>query len=402
VSYTISDGQGGTDTATITVTITGANDAPVAADDGPFTTSANEPLTGNVLGNDIDPDGDPLIVTSFTIAGDPTVYVAGTTASIPGVGTLVIQSDGSFTFEPSTDYVGPVPSATYTVSDGSATDTAVLSFGDVQPGPVPPAPGNSPGSLPPTVDVLPEINPPQIRVNPDSGSTSPVTVVPSPGASPSPVPINHLHVLVAVGEASQSQLLSGAGISGLQANAPLLGEAMSQTPDSLLFVQAGGSHLGVMGAEPTLGDVRQIPHALHVQHAVRHQPIVTDIGLYVQQAVRASQLESAVRNAVLDAHHTATPGFDTLIDPFALSALRSEAPAEPENAPAPAPKASETQPAEAEQANGQALGEAEVAVQPTLAEQPSRAALGFRAQLQGLSKDRAASARPLTRDVAHV
>jgi large repetitive protein len=28
VSYTISDGQGGTDTATITVTVTGVNDAP--------------------------------------------------------------------------------------------------------------------------------------------------------------------------------------------------------------------------------------------------------------------------------------------------------------------------------------------------------------------------------------
>ena len=33
VSYTISDGNGGTDTATITITVTGINDAPVAQND---------------------------------------------------------------------------------------------------------------------------------------------------------------------------------------------------------------------------------------------------------------------------------------------------------------------------------------------------------------------------------
>ena len=32
-SYTVTDGKGGTDTATVNVTITGVNDAPVAVDD---------------------------------------------------------------------------------------------------------------------------------------------------------------------------------------------------------------------------------------------------------------------------------------------------------------------------------------------------------------------------------
>jgi hypothetical protein len=154
--------------------------------------------------------------------------------------------------------------------------------------------------------------------------------------------------------------------------------------------------------------VRQVPHSLYVQHAVRHQPIVSDIGLYVQQAVRASQLESAVRNAVLDAHHTATPGFDTLMDPFALGAPRPEVPAEPakEPAAAPEPKASEEQSGEGKPGSDQAVAGTETETEVPAPVEPSRlqprAAVGFRAQLQGLSKDRSVSARPLTRDAAHV
>ena len=67
------------------------------------------------------------------IAGDPAVYAAGDTAVIPGVGTLTIGSDGSYTFTPDLNYNGPVPVATYTVSDGALTDTATLTLGPVTP-----------------------------------------------------------------------------------------------------------------------------------------------------------------------------------------------------------------------------------------------------------------------------
>ncbi|WP_206018239.1 Ig-like domain-containing protein, partial [Pseudoalteromonas sp. Z9A5] len=88
--------------------------------------------TGNVLTNDTDADGDALNVTQFVIDGDTTVYNAGTTATITGVGALLINADGSFTFTPAPDYNGPVPSATYTVSDANGgIDTAVLSFNDI-------------------------------------------------------------------------------------------------------------------------------------------------------------------------------------------------------------------------------------------------------------------------------
>ena len=41
-------------------------------------------------------------------------------------GDLTINADGSFTFTPATNFNGPVPQVTYTISDGSLTDTATL------------------------------------------------------------------------------------------------------------------------------------------------------------------------------------------------------------------------------------------------------------------------------------
>ena len=132
-TYTISDGNGGTDAADLSfANVTPVNDAPVATNDGPVAVTEDTPATGNVLGNDSDPDGDSLTVTEFTVAGVTGTFTAGTTATIPGVGTLVIAANGDFTFTPAANYNGPVPTATYTISDGnSGIDTANLAFADV-------------------------------------------------------------------------------------------------------------------------------------------------------------------------------------------------------------------------------------------------------------------------------
>ena len=134
-TYTISDGNGGTDSANLSFAdVTPVNDPPVAVDDGPVPVTEDTPATGSVLPNDSDVDGDLLTVTQFTVAGDPTVYTAGQTATIAGVGTLVINADGSYTFTPIANYNGPVPTATYTISDGNGgTDSANLSFANVTP-----------------------------------------------------------------------------------------------------------------------------------------------------------------------------------------------------------------------------------------------------------------------------
>jgi uncharacterized repeat protein (TIGR01451 family) len=112
-TYTISDGNGGSDTATVTVTVnevTGPNNPPVAADDT-ATTNVNTPVTISVLTNDSDVDGDSLSVTG---------------ASDPANGSVVNNNDGTVTYTPDTGFVGQ-DSFTYTVSDGNGgTDTATV------------------------------------------------------------------------------------------------------------------------------------------------------------------------------------------------------------------------------------------------------------------------------------
>jgi len=57
-TYTITDGKGGSDLATVTILMPGVNDAPDAEDDSK-TTSPNESVPDNVTEpNDSDPDGD--------------------------------------------------------------------------------------------------------------------------------------------------------------------------------------------------------------------------------------------------------------------------------------------------------------------------------------------------------
>src|SRR5690606_20189388 len=61
-TYTISDGNGGTASATVRVTGPPApNQPPVASDDAAIT-DLGLPVVINVLANDSDPDGDPLLV----------------------------------------------------------------------------------------------------------------------------------------------------------------------------------------------------------------------------------------------------------------------------------------------------------------------------------------------------
>src|SRR4029450_8065327 len=65
-SYTVSDGKGGTDTATVNLTITGVNDAPVAVDDTGTTnenTALNVIAANGVLKNDTDGEGGTLTVS---------------------------------------------------------------------------------------------------------------------------------------------------------------------------------------------------------------------------------------------------------------------------------------------------------------------------------------------------
>ncbi|MFO1281081.1 MAG: Ig-like domain-containing protein [Burkholderiales bacterium] len=104
-SYTISDGRGLSASASVTVTVTGGpvvgNHAPIARDDYAIA-GFNQPVTIAVLANDTDPDGDTIVVESFTQPDN------GTITRGPG-NTLVYLSKK--------DYVG-YDRFVYTITDG--------------------------------------------------------------------------------------------------------------------------------------------------------------------------------------------------------------------------------------------------------------------------------------------
>ena len=121
ITYVISDGNGGTSTAAVTVTVTPVNDAPIAVNDN-ATTNEDAPVTIGVLGNDSDVDGDNLTVSAATSPN----------------GTVVINPDGTITFTPNPNFNGPA-TITYTISDGNggtATATVNVTVSAVNDAPV--------------------------------------------------------------------------------------------------------------------------------------------------------------------------------------------------------------------------------------------------------------------------
>ena len=121
-TYTISDGNGGFDTATVTITVNAVNDGPVADDDSASTNEDTDTVI-DVLTNDADVDGDGLSIDSFTQAAN---------------GTVIDNGDGTFTYTPSAGFHG-VDTFTYTISDGnggSDTATVTITVSAVNDGPV--------------------------------------------------------------------------------------------------------------------------------------------------------------------------------------------------------------------------------------------------------------------------
>jgi VCBS repeat-containing protein/predicted outer membrane repeat protein len=107
-SYKANDGTSDSAVATISLTVNAVNDAPSAAGDS-FSTPEDTTLTGNVLTNDTDPDGDALTAVKV---------------SDPAHGVLTLNADGSFTYTPATNYNG-TDSFSYKANDGT-TDSNVV------------------------------------------------------------------------------------------------------------------------------------------------------------------------------------------------------------------------------------------------------------------------------------
>jgi VCBS repeat-containing protein len=114
-TYKANDGEADSNVATVSLTVTPVNDAPVAVDDS-YITNEDTTLTvaaASVLANDSDVDSAAL--TASLVSG-------------PAHGTVTLNADGSFSYTPDANYNGP-DSFTYKAFDGSAnSDVPTVSF----------------------------------------------------------------------------------------------------------------------------------------------------------------------------------------------------------------------------------------------------------------------------------
>jgi hypothetical protein len=109
-TYTVSDAHGGTDSASVSITVTSVNDAPVANGDAIAILKDTQVMIPT-LANDNDPDGDSLSVSAVD-------------QPLHGV---TIFSSQVVTYTPAANYTG-VDTFTYTAFDGVLTDTAIVTI----------------------------------------------------------------------------------------------------------------------------------------------------------------------------------------------------------------------------------------------------------------------------------
>jgi nitrous oxidase accessory protein NosD len=100
--YTIDDGQGSTDTASISIDVLPPPNTPPSAQPDSAETTEGAPVLISPLANDSDPDGDALTLT---------------TATDPANGSITINADGTISYTPNAGYVG-ADSFDYSISDG--------------------------------------------------------------------------------------------------------------------------------------------------------------------------------------------------------------------------------------------------------------------------------------------
>ncbi|WP_395678584.1 beta strand repeat-containing protein, partial [Inquilinus sp.] len=124
ITYTLSDGQGGTATGTFVVAVGAVNDDPTAGTVADQATSEDTPLTvakALILAGAGDVDGDIV-----TLTGGSALH-----------GTVALDGNGDLVYTPTTGTSGP-DTVTYTLSDGqggTATGTFVVGVGAVNDDP---------------------------------------------------------------------------------------------------------------------------------------------------------------------------------------------------------------------------------------------------------------------------
>jgi len=120
-TYKIDDGNTGTDTATVSVTVNPMTNVHPVANDDTASTNEGTPLIITVLDNDSDANGDPLQLTIFTAPSNGT-------ATVSDNDTVADLTDDYVVYTPNTSFTGS-DVFIYQIDDGSTgIDTAAVSI----------------------------------------------------------------------------------------------------------------------------------------------------------------------------------------------------------------------------------------------------------------------------------
>ena len=111
VTVTVNDGIDDSNAFPLVVTVNPVNDAPLATNDTQTVAQDSTATLINVLSNDTDIDGDTLSISDISYSGSGTVSISGEQIS----------------YQPAAGFSGN-DSLSYTVSDGSTTDTGTLTI----------------------------------------------------------------------------------------------------------------------------------------------------------------------------------------------------------------------------------------------------------------------------------
>lgn len=131
IDYTITDTDGLTDSAILSINVLPNNGNTTFANDDANSTAKGKTLTGNILTNDTDPEGHSQNVSSASVNG--TAITIGTEKTLLGIGKLTILANGNYTFVPTPTFIGTVPviyskcdSATPSVCDEATLYLTIL------------------------------------------------------------------------------------------------------------------------------------------------------------------------------------------------------------------------------------------------------------------------------------
>lgn len=137
-SYTMRDAEGLTSDATVTITIDGVNNAPVAVDDSNTTNgnivinvnTVNDP--NNLLINDTDDVGDTFVISAVNVlAGNVGVQIALASGAL-----LTVNGDGTYLYDPNNAFAATdTDSFTYEITDnhGLASNVATVTINVIVP-----------------------------------------------------------------------------------------------------------------------------------------------------------------------------------------------------------------------------------------------------------------------------